>query len=85
VTLQITAPSNGATVSGVVSIVVVKATGVSWANVYIDGEYFASTPPGTFSWSSTAVANGAHTISSTGYSASGSLLASVSVSVTVKN
>jgi hypothetical protein len=72
-------------VSGTVTITVVKGTGVSWANVYIDGGYFASTPPGTFSWSSKAVADGAHTISATGYSASGTVLATASVSVTVSN
>jgi hypothetical protein len=70
---------------GTVSIVVTKATGVSWANLYIDGGYFASTPPGTFSWNTTTVADGAHTISANGYSASGTLLATVSVSVTVSN
>jgi hypothetical protein len=68
-----------------VSIVVAKGTGVSWANVYIDGTYFASTPPGTFSWNSKTVSNGAHTIAAKGFSSSGSLLATVSVSVTVAN
>ena len=69
--IQITAPASGAKVTGTVSIVLVKATGVSWANVYVDGGYFASTPPGTFSWNSTTVANGAHTISANGYSSTG--------------
>jgi hypothetical protein len=68
-----------------VTIVVAKASGVSWANVYIDGIYFASTPPGTFSWNSTTVADGAHTISSNGYNSSGAVLATVSVPVTVAN
>jgi len=68
-----------------VNIVVVKGTGVSWANLYIDGTYYNSTPPSTFSWNSTSVADGAHTISAKAYSSGGSLLASASVSVTVAN
>jgi hypothetical protein len=83
--VQITAPGNGAKVSGTVAITLVKGTGVSWANVYIDGGYFASTPPATFSWNSKTVANGAHTISATGFNASGTALATASVSVTVSN
>ncbi len=83
--LQLTTPSNGAQVSGNVAITVVKATGVTWANVYIDGSYFASTPPGTFSWNSKTVANGGHTISAKGFSAGGATLATASLSVTVSN
>jgi len=51
----------------------------------IDGSYFASTPPPTFSWNSKTVANGTHTISTNGFSSSGTLLSSASVSVTVSN
>jgi chitinase len=65
--------------------VLAKGSGVSWANVYIDGSYFASTPPPTFSWNSKTVANGTHTISTNGFSSSGTLLSSASVSVTVSN
>ncbi len=83
--LQITAPGNGTTVSGTLNIVLVKGTGASWANVYIDGDYFASTPPSTFSWNSLTVTNGAHTISARAYSAAGTVLATASVSVNVAN
>ena len=83
--VQITAPLNGAQVAGNVSITVVKASGVTWANVYIDGTYFASTPPGTFNWNSKTVADGAHTISANGYNSGGGLLGTASISVTVSN
>ena len=83
--VQITAPANGANVRGTVGITAVKASGVSWANVYIDGAYFASTPPGTFNWNSKTVADGAHTISAKAFSSSGSLLGTASISVTVSN
>jgi Big-like domain-containing protein len=81
----ITAPANASNVVGTVTITVVKATGVSWVNVYIDGTYFASTPPATFNWNSGTVADGAHTISAKGFSSSGTLLGTASISVTVSN
>jgi len=85
VVVQITAPSNGATVSGPVTVSVSKAANVSWANVYIDGTYFASTPPSSFSWNSTKVVNGVHTISANGYSSGSTLLGSSAVNVYVQN
>jgi hypothetical protein len=60
--VTITAPSNGATVSGTVSIVTTKSSPSQWENIYIDGNYLASSPPTTFSWDSTTVSNGNHTI-----------------------
>lgn len=83
--VAITAPANAATVSGTVAITVFKATNVTWANVYIDGNYFASTPPATFSWNSTTAPNGLHTISATGFSSTGTVLGNASISVTVQN
>jgi thermitase len=84
--VQITAPANGANVAGTaVPITVQKAAGVSWVNVYIDGSYFASTPPLTFSWNSTSVADGSHTISANAYSASSTLLGTASITVNVTN
>jgi len=83
--VQITAPSNGATVSGTVSITVSKASNVSWLDVYIDGSYFSSTPPSTFSWTSSSVANGSHTISATAFSSAGSVLGTASITVNVSN
>ena len=83
--VQITAPANGAKVSGTLSISVLKAAGVSWANIYIDGSYFASTPPTTFSWNSRTIPNGVHTILAKAFNAAGTLLGTGSISVTVAN
>jgi hypothetical protein len=83
--VKITSPANGASVSGTVSIVTQVSSSVSWINVYIDGNYLASSPPFTFSWNSTTVPNGTHTISSTAFSSSGANLGSYSISVTVAN
>jgi hypothetical protein len=81
----ITLPANGATVAGSVTISLTAGSGVSWSNLYIDGNYFASTPPVSFTWNSTTVANGAHTISTTAYSSSGATLGKSSITVTVAN
>ncbi len=83
--VQITAPANGATVSGTVSIAAQVSSSVSWINIYIDGHYLASGPPFTFSWNSTTVANGAHTISAKSYATGGAQNGTASVSVTVSN
>ena len=61
--VTITAPSNGATVSGTVSIVTTKSSPAQWENIYIDGNYLASSPPTTFQWNTTSVPDGTHTIS----------------------
>jgi hypothetical protein len=83
--VKITAPANGATVSKTATITVQKASGVSWVNVYIDGNYFASTPPSSFKWNTTTFANGAHTISAQAYSSSDQEVGSTSIAVIVKN
>jgi hypothetical protein len=80
--VQITAPLNNATVTGTVTITLVKSA--SWANVYIDGIYYASTPPATFSWNSATVANGAHTISANAFNGSGTLIGTASITVNVQ-
>ena len=83
--VRITAPLNGATVSGAVTIKAQVSSAVSWINIYIDGHYLASGPPFTFSWNSTTVANGAHTISAKSYATGGVQNGSSSISVTVAN
>src|SRR5260370_25001222 len=59
--LSISSPVNGAKVSGTVSFVTSKSGTVAWVNFYIDGVYQVSSPPYTFAWDSTKVANGTHT------------------------
>jgi hypothetical protein len=81
--VKITAPLNGSNVSGTVSIVTQISSSVSWINLYIDGNYFASSPPNTFSWKSTAVPDGPHTISTRAFSSGGVQLGSDAVVLTV--
>jgi len=61
--VKITAPANGASVSGTVSIVTQVLPSVTWINIYIGGGYFISLPQFAFSWNSATVANGVHNIS----------------------
>jgi Big-like domain-containing protein/galactose oxidase-like protein/Kelch motif protein len=83
--VKITAPSNGATVSGTVTITTQMDSSAVWENIYIDGSYFASSPPSTFSWNSTTVANGAHTISAKAFNGSGQQIGTDSIAVNVAN
>lgn len=82
--VAITSPSNGATVAGTVTITSYANGPISWFNVYIDGNYLESSPPYTYSWDTTTVPNGSHTISITGNNNSG-VVASNYISVTVAN
>lgn len=83
--VAITSPANAATVSGSVGITATIGSGVSWINVYIDGGYLASSPPLTFTWDSTTVINGNHTISANAYTSSGTVAGTASATVNVQN
>ncbi len=83
--VTITAPGNGATVSGTVSIVTTQSSPAQWENIYIDGNYLASSPPTTFSWDSTTVSNGNHTITAKGFNSSYQVVGTASVTVNVQN
>ena len=76
--MRITAPSNGAIVSGGITINTEVSSAVLWENLFIDGEYLASSPPYTFTWDASAVVNGPHTISAKAYAADGQELESFS-------
>jgi hypothetical protein len=84
--VSITSPSNGASVSGTVSIKVSASDNVSVSSVttYIDGVLLgkSTVSPYTFSWNSSAVANGTHTIKATAVDAAGNA-SSVSIQVGV--
>lgn len=73
--VSITSPSNGGTVSGAVSIKVSASDnlGVASVSVYIDGILLAKSTvaPYTFSWNSSSVANGTHTIKASALDAAG--------------
>jgi hypothetical protein len=83
--ISITSPASGAKVSGTVSIVAQASSTTSWINFYIDGNWVASSPPYTDSWSSNTVANGSHLVSVKGFSSSGTLLATSTINVSVDN
>lgn len=81
----ISSPASGATVSGIVPIVVQVSSSVQWVNFYVDGKYLASSPPYTYKWNSTTVANGSHILSVNAYSQFKWRVATVGVSVNVRN
>ncbi len=83
--VSITSPKSGATVSGTVSVAVQYVAPVSWLNFYIDGTWVASSPPYTYAWSTTGVANGQHAIAVNGYNSSNALVATTAMNVNVQN
>lgn len=87
-TISFNSPTNGATVSGSISVQVAASddTGVSSVTLYLDGTAVASASaaPYTFAWNTTAVSNGTHTLKAVAADAAGNT-ASASISVTVSN
>ena len=86
---SITAPSNGATVSGTVNVTASASdnVGVTSVDFYIDGG-LASTDtssPYSYSWNTSSVANGSHSIFSRAHDAAGNVGTSTTVNVTVSN
>lgn len=86
----ITSPSNGATVSGKVTIATQESSLVDWINVNADGAWFASNSPTAVRpysviWDSTMTTNGSHTISVDSFGSSNQLLGSSSITVNVSN
>jgi len=88
-TTSITSPANGATVSGTVNVTASASdnVGVVKVDFYIDSvlSSTSTTSPYTFSWNTTTVANGSHTIFSKAYDAANNVGTSATVTVTVSN
>jgi hypothetical protein len=89
-TTSITAPANGATVSGTTTITATASdnVGVTQMQILIDGAVAASNSNATslsFNWNTTSVANGSHTIVSKAFDAAGNVGTSSTVTVTVSN
>jgi hypothetical protein len=84
-----TSPSNGATVSGTITPTASASdnVGVSRVEFYLDGVVKAtdSTSPYSFSWDTTRVSNGSHTLVSKAYDAAGNVGTSSAVTVSVQN
>ena len=87
-TVSISSPSSGAQVSGTISISCASSdnVGVTAVTLYVDGivQSTLSAAPYSFSWNSTAVADGTHTITVTAADAAGNS-SQAAVSVIVKN
>ena len=88
-TTSITAPANGATVSGTVSVTASASdnVGVTKVEFYLDGVLKSTdtTSPYTWSWDTTGTPNGAHSLTSKAYDAALNVGTSAAVSVTVNN
>ena len=89
-TVSLTAPANGATVKGTITVSANAADNVAVASVQfkLDGANLGAadtTAPYTFSWDTTNSSNGAHTLTATATDTSGNTATSAAVGVTVNN
>jgi len=88
-TISVTAPTNGSTVSGIVTITASASDNVGVAKVefYVDGTLRSTdtTSPYSWSWDTTTFANSSHTIVAKAYDAANNIGTSTTVSVTVSN
>ena len=88
-TTSIGSPSNGATVSGTVTVSASASdnVGVSRVELFVDGSLHSTdtTSPYAFSWNTTTVSNGGHSLQTRAYDASGNVGSSGVVSITVIN
>jgi hypothetical protein len=86
--VSISSPANGTTVSGTVNITVSASDNISVSSVSlsVDGTIIGTktSAPYSFSWNTTSVADGMHTVTAKAYDAAGNS-ASNSLSVTTKN
>src|SRR5262252_4057420 len=88
--VNLTAPSNGATVSGTVTVSASASDNVGVAGVQftLDGANLGAedtASPYSVSWNTTGVANGSHTLTATARDAAGNRTTSAAVTVTVNN
>jgi len=88
-TTSITSPANGATVGGTVTVQASASdnVGVTRVELYVDGSLSgtATSSPYAFSWNTTTVANGSHTLQTRAYDAAGNVGSSATITVTVSN
>lgn len=88
-TTSITAPLNGATVSGTTTVSATASdnVGVTKVEFYLDGTLKSTdtTSPYSWSWDTTGTANGTHTLMTKAYDAALNVGNSTTISVTVSN
>ena len=86
---QITSPTTGAILSGMASVSAVATdnVGVTRTEWYLNGALMGSSASGScsFSWNSTAYANGSYTLQTKAYDAAGNMGTSAAVTVSVLN
>ena len=86
---SITAPTNGATVSGTVAVDASASDniGVTRVEFYLDGALMSTdtTSPYSWSWNTTTATNASHSLTSKAFDAAGNSTTSTAVSVTVNN
>jgi len=78
-------PVDGSTVSGMIPVALAMAPRVGLANLYIDGNLYASGAPGELSWDSSSVPDGTHVIVVKSFSGQGRFLGGQAVMVAVAN
>ena len=79
------APADGSTVSGTVALALTMPARVASANVYVDGNLYASGAPDNLWWNSTVVSDGGHVISVKSFSNQGRFLGGQAVMIEVQN
>jgi hypothetical protein len=89
-TVSLTAPADGATVSGSVSLAATAsdASGIAGVQFLLDGSPVGSedtSSPYGISWDSTAVSNGTHTLAARAKDGAGNVATSTAATVTVEN
>jgi len=88
-TAGITAPAEGAVVSGtvIVSVAAADDVGVTQVELYVDGSLFATdtAPPFSFAWDTAKCGDGLHTLTAVAHDAAGHTGVSAPVQVTVAN
>lgn len=88
-TVSITAPLNGATVSGTVSVTATASdnVGVTKVEFYLDGvlQSTDTTSPYSWSWDTTSATNASHSLTAKAYDAALNVGTSTTVTVTVNN
>jgi phosphatidylserine/phosphatidylglycerophosphate/cardiolipin synthase-like enzyme len=86
---SISSPAAGATVSGTTSVAATATdnVGVTRVELWVDGALALTdnSSPYTFSWNTTTVANGNHTLQSRAYDAANNVGQSTTITVTVSN
>jgi len=86
--VSLTAPGNGATVSGSSVTVSASASGSVGVQFQLDGVDLGSSlaaAPYNLSWDTTGVANGSHALTALAWDGAGNLASSASVAITVNN